>query len=107
MVNSSGKIVLAEPAILVTDLEIKEPQELLPLLDMACRAGIRNLVLLAAKISERALAVLLLPANRQRIHVVAVKAPVNTVLREDLEDMAVLVGGRPLQEKAGDNLEAV
>jgi len=107
VVNSSGKIVVTDPAILMTDLEIKEPQELLPLLDMACCAGIRNLVLLATKISERALSVLVLPANRRRIQVVAVKAPVNTVYREDLEDMAVLVGGRPLLEKAGDKLEAV
>jgi chaperonin GroEL len=74
---------------------------------MACCAGIRSLVLLATKISERALSVLVLPANRRRIQVVAVKAPVNTVYREDLEDMAVLVGGRPLLEKAGDKLEAV
>lgn len=40
---ASSKISLTDPAFLVTDLEIKEPEELLPLLDLACGAGIATL----------------------------------------------------------------
>jgi chaperonin GroEL len=105
---ASSKIALTDPAFLVTDLEIKEPEELLPLLDIACGAGIRGLVLLATRISDKALSLLGLPANRQRIQVVPVKAPSDSVsLRENLEDIAILVGGRPLLAATGDKLEAI
>ncbi|MEP7356457.1 MAG: TCP-1/cpn60 chaperonin family protein, partial [Anaerolineales bacterium] len=39
----AGKISLTEPAILLTDLEIKEPGELVPLLDLAYSVGIHDL----------------------------------------------------------------
>jgi chaperonin GroEL len=106
-INAGGKIHLVTPAIVMTDLEIKEPQELLPLLDMACEAGLERLVLLVSKISDTALALLNMPANRARLQVMAVKAPVGTLMREELKDMALLVGGRPLLEQMGDRLEKV
>lgn len=105
---ASSKILLTEPAFLITDLEIKEPEELVPLLDLACGAGIRSLILLATRMSDKALSLLLLPANRQHIQVVPVKAPSDSAsLRECLEDIAKLVGGRPLLAATGDRLEAV
>src|SRR6185503_1603668 len=105
---ASGKITLTNPAFLVSDLEIKEPEELIPLLDLACSAGIHSLMLLATRISDKAAALLTLPANRQHIQVVPVKAPSDAAaLRECLEDITLLVGGRPLLVATGDRLEAV
>ena len=64
-------------------------------------------MLLAGSISEKALAILRLPANRQRLQVAAVKAPSGDVARADsLADLALLVGGRPLLAAAGDTLAA-
>jgi chaperonin GroEL len=106
--GGAGKITLTEPAILITDLEIKEPDELVPLLDLACGAGTRELVLLAGAMSEKALAILRLPANRRLLQVAAVKAPAGNVPRADtLADMALLMGGRPLLAAAGDTLAGV
>jgi len=104
----TDKISLVDPAFLLTDLEIKEPAELIPALDLACQAGINSLVLVAHTVSERALTILQLPANRQRLNVAAVRAPANhTSLPDSLADMALLVGGQPLLAATGDRLEAV
>jgi len=106
-INAGGKIKVVEPAILMTDLEVKEPQELVPLLDLAFEAGIKSLVLLVTKISDKTLALLNMPANRKRLEVLVVKTPLGTEMREELEDMARLVGGRPLLSQVGDRLERV
>lgn len=106
--STLGKIKLTNPAILATDLEIKEPSELIPLLELAHNAGIRSLILLATRISDKALSLLSLPANCKRIQVVPVKAPSDAAARHEcLEDIALLTGGRPLLEAIGDRLEAV
>ncbi len=106
--STLGKIKLTNPALLATDLEIKEPGELVPLLDLAYNAGIRSLVLLGTHISDKTLSILSLPANRKRIQVVPVKAPSDAAARHEcLEDIARLTGGRPLLEATGDRLEAV
>ncbi len=103
-----GRLSLNEPAFLVTDLEIQLPDELVPLLELACREGVPSLVLLASSISEPAQALLALPANRRRLQVAAVKTPSGNVPRPDyVEDLTRLVGGRPLLAAAGDRLEAV
>jgi chaperonin GroEL len=102
-----GRAQLENLHILCTDLEIKEAQELLPVLDMAATAGIKSLLLIAASLSERALAMLL--ANRAKIGVVAVKAPaLDSLTRsEALEDLALQTGGRAFFQAAGDTLNSV
>jgi len=107
--SSTDKITLVEPAILLTNLDIKEPDELVPLLEWACQAGMSGLVLVAHSISEKALHMLQLPANRQRLPVAAVHTPRAdyAALPDMLMDMARLVGGRPLLTETGDRLEAV
>ena len=93
--------------VLCTDLEVKEAQDLAPVLEMAVGAGCENLLLVAASVSERALA--LLQANRQKIKVVAVKAPaLDAITRsEALGDLALLTGGRAFFQAAGDTLSSV
>lgn len=98
--HPSGKVSLENGLILLTDLEIREAQEVVPLLAMALRAEIKSLLLVAAGISEQALSVLLTPANRERVQVIAVKAPAITLPTryQELEDLAILSGGRLLLE---------
>jgi chaperonin GroEL len=64
---------------------------------------------MATGISEQALSMLLIPANRERVQVVAVKAPslAAPLHHQQLEDLAILTGGRLLLAKAGDKLAAV
>jgi hypothetical protein len=61
--HPSGKAFLEDASILITDLAVQKPQELVPLIDMALRYGIRSLLLVVSSMSEQALSVLLMPAN--------------------------------------------
>jgi chaperonin GroEL len=101
------RVQLENSFILCSDLEIKKAQDLLPLLEMAVRAGCKTLLLVAGSLSEQAIA--LLRTNREKIQVVAVKAPALDALTrsEALEDLALLTGGLAFFQAAGDTLNAV
>lgn len=117
-----------EALILVSDLDIQEPKELIPLLEMlpgipekTIRGGdlklagekpagngrMPALFLMTANITDRALSILL--ANRQKVPVITVKIPGITIdaHRAALEDIAVLTGAQPLIKQAGNRLENV
>ena len=103
----AGKVQMENAAILCTDLEIKEPKDVFSFLERLIRADCKALLLMAASFSDRALSVLL--ANREKIQVVAVKAPaIDAVTRsEALEDLALLTGGRAFFQAAGETLNSV
>jgi len=98
-----------DAAILISDLEIDEPQQLYPPLEMALRAGIPRLVIVASKLSDRALGFLLANKQPDRFQLMAVKAPGwdATQRAAALEDMAILTGGRPFLKVAGDSFARV
>jgi chaperonin GroEL len=104
-----GKVQLENAAVLISDLEIEEPQDLLPLLDLAVGSQINALLLVARKISDRGLSILLEPQNREKVQVVAVKTPGMTIeaIAAALEDMAILTGGQALIQAAGFTLSKV
>lgn len=101
------RVQLENAAVLCTDLEIKEADELIPVLDAAMQAGYKSLLFVAATITERALAILL--TNREKIQVVAVKAPaLDAITRsEALDDIALLTGGRAFFKAAGNTLTSI
>jgi chaperonin GroEL len=103
----AGKVQMENAAILCTDLEIKEPQDVFSFLERLIQPDCKALLLVAASFSERALSVLL--ANREKIQIVAVKAPaIDAVTRsEALEDLALLSGGRAFFQAAGETLNSV
>ena len=111
MINdvSLGRAQLQEASILISDLDVHEPQDLLPLLEAAVQAGIKTLFLVLGSLSDRALAVLLAKPNLEKIQVVAVHAPSShaDARRQALEDLAVLTGGRAYLAAAGDTLRSV
>ena len=98
-----------KPAILISDLEIQEPRQLLPVLEVALRAGIPSLVIVAEKLSEAAIAFLLANRRPDKFQVIAVKTPGWDEYEKAwaLEDLASLTGGRPFVRAAGDTLERI
>jgi chaperonin GroEL len=106
---SLGRAQLQDASILISDLDVHEPQDLLPLLEAAVQAGIKTLFLVLGSLSDRALAVILAKPNREKIQVVAVHAPTSHAedRRQALEDLAVLTGGRASFAAAGDTLRGV
>lgn len=101
---------LADACVLIGDLELEDPRALFPLLEQAMSSGVRSMVVLASKLSDTVLA-LLLAANREpeKFRVVAVKTPgLGTVEQAAaMEDLAILTGGRAVIKAAGDTLRGV
>jgi chaperonin GroEL len=104
---SLGRTSMENPAILISDLEVQDPQDLLPLLDTAIRTEVKSLLLVLKSISERAMSVLLAKPNRERVQVVGVRLPGVSVnfVRQAMQDLAILTGGRPYLQAAGDTLQ--
>ena len=100
---------LHEAAILVTDAAIEEPAELVPVMQLALRRGIKQLLLIVESISDKGLAVALDQRLREKIQTVIVKLddyhPGDLSLAQD--DIALMTGARPLLQKAGQTLEQV
>jgi chaperonin GroEL len=108
MVNDAirQRALLEEPAVLVSNLEVRDSGELIPLMEAALRAGARSLLLIVRALAESATALLLMPPNRERLVVAVARTPGadTTSTREFLHDLALLTGGRPFLQEGGDTL---
>lgn len=101
---------LQNAAILISDLELEDPRQLVPALDKALEVGIQSLLIVANKLSESVIA-LLLQASREpeKFRAIAVTTPGLGPVEQAaaMQDLAVLAGGRPLLKIAGDTLSKV
>ncbi len=100
---------LENPAICMTNLNFDEPADLVPVLELALQNQIQTVLLTARSLTDRANAVLLAKANREKVRVVVVKLPGARIDEQlaALEDMARLTGGRPLLEEIGSQVSAL
>lgn len=101
---------LEDAAILISDFEIGDPRQLLSLVDQVIEAEIGPLMIVAQKLSESAIPILL-AASREpdKFQAIAVQTPSVSVSERaaTLEDMAILTGGRLFTEAAGGTLSGV
>lgn len=109
--SSLRRVDLAEALILISDLEIEDPQQLAPIVRLIEFEQIGPLAIMAMRFSEKALALIHFINRRMgKIHVAAVKAPEAadvTARQKILADLACLTGGRVFIGAAGDTLNAV
>jgi len=102
-------VEMQDAAILVTDMDIEEPRDLVPAMSLALRCGITNLLLIVHSISETGLSVVLDDRLREKIKTIVVK--IDAVLEDEQAraraDIALLTGARPLLQKASETLEHV
>jgi chaperonin GroEL len=105
-----SKVELNDAAIMISNLEIDDPRQLLPLLKVAIEVEIPALVIMAKKLSDAATG-LVLAANKNKtgMRVIAVRTPEMTVqgIASAMTDLAILTGGRPLVRESGDALARV
>ena len=104
--KEADRIVMKAPAILLSDLAIDEPQDLLPVIAMLMRAGAKSLLLVGERFSESVINFILANKKPEQFRIVAVKTPGATddERRAHLRDMAVITGAIPLFKAAGDTL---
>ena len=95
--------------ILISDLEIQYPQELLPVLEMALRNDVKSLIITAGKLSDAAIGFLLANNKSDDFHVVAVTTPEygKDPQAVVLQDMAALTGGKLFLKATGDTFNKI
>jgi chaperonin GroEL len=92
---------LEDAALLITDLEIDDPRELVIPVGLAAQAGFKSMVIVCESLSEMATAFLV--QNRKQIHAIGVQTP-TVDRRAALQDMSILTGGRPFLKATRDSL---
>ncbi len=112
LLNAPGlRVEMENPVLLLTDHEIEDPYDLVPVLALLLRMEVDNLVIVARKLSEAVLGLIHLNQQQQKIkaQIIAVKSP-GLGLEEQvnsLMDLAVLTGGRPFMKATGEKLTHV
>jgi chaperonin GroEL len=108
--HTSLRAEMENAAILISDLEIEDPRQLMPVIEVVMQAEIRSLLIIVGKLSDSAIS-LLLTASRDpaKFKAIAVKSPGMTTSDRaaSLEDLAILTGGHLLARAAGYTLSGV
>lgn len=104
--TNAGTAVLTEPYLLFSTRHLTTAEELLPILEQVRQAGQAGLVVIAPEVSSNALNLLVTNKTRGALPTLAIKAPgLGPEKTEILTDLAVLCGGKLLQDETGDRVE--
>ena len=99
--NDRMEAVMKDPYILITDQQISNVQDIMPVLEAVQRTG-KGLLIIAEDVEGEALPTLVLNKIRGALNVCAVKAPGYGDRRKRmLEDIAVLTGGQAALDELG------
>ncbi|CAA9552631.1 MAG: Heat shock protein 60 family chaperone GroEL [uncultured Thermomicrobiales bacterium] len=100
---------LMNPRIFITDSNLTQAEQLVPLLEVCAAAGERNLLIIAPEVSDSALALLVINRDKGLFdEVMAAKAPSIGEQRDKiLADLATTTGGRAFSADGGDRIEEV
>ena len=100
-------IVYDEPYILISDQNIDQVEDLLPILEQVAREG-KPLLIVAENVEGQALAALIMNTVRGTMKVAAVKAPhYGEERRNTLKDLAIATGATMASRSTGLNLADV
>jgi chaperonin GroEL len=106
--SNQFKTTIDNAALLVTDLSVDDPLDLVPVLETARQDGLSSIILVLSKLSEKGLN-LVLANQTASSQVIPVRLPENNQAEQiaAMEDLAVLTGAQPLLNAAGDTLRVM
>ena len=99
------EVVIQSPRVLVTDLPVERAQQVAPILGQLASDSKEPLVIIAPQIKEGALATLVLNNQKKVLPCAGIKFTSYTDMQANLDDLALITGGRLLTKEAGDRLE--
>ena len=101
------RTMFEDAALLITDLRLNDPNQLVPVLDKCAQGGVKKLVIVSAEMSDSVIGLLVKNNQAKTIESLAVRTPrVGEQARvESMEDIALLSGGRAFYSGGRDNLE--
>jgi chaperonin GroEL len=107
--EAAPNITLENPAIFLCDFEVDDHRTLFAVLQAAHGAGIKNLVIIARSLSDKAVSLLVANNKLGAFKVLAVKLPgLNPTDRmAALDDLSILTGAKAVLKVTGDSLENV
>lgn len=105
--KAERRATFEDAAILISDLKITDPMELVPVLDRCAQAGIKKLVILCKELSDSAVGLLVTNKQANIIEAIAVRTPKVRGAEQvaAMEDIAVLTGGRTFFAEANDTFK--
>lgn len=105
--KDSGNVVYENPLILMTDKKLTTPQEIIPVLEAASKAG-RPLLIIAEDFEADIIALLATNTMRGVIQVCAVKAPgFGDRRKQMLDDIGIVTNGNVCHADLGHSVEAM
>lgn len=109
-VSTHGRQEFIDASILVSNLDLDKPQDLMPFLSMVHQAKINNLVLVVNTVSD-GISAMLQQINQKttELQIVATKTPGANANEQALfmEDLSILTGGQLVLKEASSTLRSV
>lgn len=92
------RTVFEDAALLITDFDLRDPQQLVPVLERCIGAGVKKLVITAAGASDAVTGLLVSNNKAGSIDSMIVRVPQASEMGRvaAMDDIAAMVGGRPL-----------
>jgi chaperonin GroEL len=101
------RAMVEDAALLITDLKLTRPEQLVPVLDRCAQGGVKRLVVIAAEVTDSVIGLLVENNKAKTIETLAVRTP--RVGEQErvaaMEDIALLSGGRAFYSGANETLD--